>query len=446
MTWDPTDRQGWKRAFETSTSSSVPPRPTKKVRFDVTSDTGDVQLINGRVGLGTNINTENAEPAKNSAAVCELPNIEPGLMRSFFRRKAQHPRPPFVPEPTQTEVILTESSGYPPALHTQGNNKLYNVLHPSYSESNISFNEATTSLNASASPCRPLFDQYINGSSSNDLEDVTAMLTRPVSSSFARTDFLTPVPSTLLITEAESTPISNGFTKPQLFSSQASTPSHEHQRFLFGNGGDDLDGGYKSDYFDKIKSNPYTAALLPCAPKPGIPIPQNATEARYLFKKGRYGQARRDTVSHSTVEELQRVLQDLRKRFAKLKVMCDTAGIDATGDIWYRTIAIVEGDRPDIKEALDQDTGNGLAEYTKQVERWDKAVGHQAILMKRLNYKQQIAALEKKIKDVKAAAAEDTRDSEWRENESEAGREGDSEWKGHKTRLGRRFSGLIEKD
>jgi hypothetical protein len=81
--------------------------------------------------------------------------------------------------------------------------------------------------------------------------------------------------------------------------------------------------------------------------------------------------------------------------------MCDTARIDATGDIGARTIAIVEGDRPDIKHALDEDTWKGLTQYTKQVERWDKAVGHQAILMKRLNYKQQIAALEKKTKEAK---------------------------------------------
>lgn len=66
--------------------------------------------------------------------------------------------------------------------------------------------------------------------------------------------------------------------------------------------------------------------------------------------------------------------------------------------------------------------------------------------MKRLNYKQQIAVLEKKIKEAKSAAAEHGRDGEWREIETEVGREDGNEWKGHKTRLGRRFSGLIEKD
>jgi hypothetical protein len=126
--------------------------------------------------------------------------------------------------------------------------------------------------------------------------------------------------------------------------------------------------------------------------------------------------------------------------------MCDTAGIEFANDVWDRTTALVDGDQPDIERTLKKDTGKGLTEYMKQVERWDKAVGHQAILMKRLNYKQQIAVLEKKIKEAIAAAAKEARYTEWRENESEAGGEDGSEWKGHKTRLGRRFSGLIEKD
>jgi hypothetical protein len=272
------------------------------------------------------------------------------------------------------------------------------------------------------------------------------MLERSASPSFTPTNLFAPVTSTPITTDTESTPTTSAFVKPQPLSSQAPTPSYGRSGFLFGNLGDDLDRGYKSDYFDMIKSNPYTTALLPRAPTPGTPIPQNATEARDLFKRGRYGQPKRDTVPQPTTEELQKVLQDLRKRFAKLKVMCDTAGIEFASDVWHRTIALVEGDRPDIERTLEEDTGKGLTEYMKQVERWDKAVGHQAILMKRLNYKQQIAALEKKIKEAKAAAAEDARDGEWRENESEAGRADRNEWKGHKTRLGRRFTGLIEKD
>lgn len=88
--------------------------------------------------------------------------------------------------------------------------------------------------------------------------------------------------------------------------------------------------------------------------------------------------------------------------------MCDSAGIGTTGDIWDRTIAVVEGDRPDIKQALDEDTGKGLKEYAKQLERWDKAVGHQAILMKRLNNQEQITALERMI-----SKAKDSCSSEW---------------------------------
>jgi hypothetical protein len=99
-------------------------------------------------------------------------------------------------------------------------------------------------------------------------------------------------------------------------SSLPSTSSTDRQGFLFGNGGVILDSGQKSDYFDKIKTNPYTSSLLPRAPSPSIPIPQNATEARGLYKKGLYNQPKQDEVPGPTVEELEKVLKELHKKFA----------------------------------------------------------------------------------------------------------------------------------
>jgi uncharacterized protein YukE len=448
MTWDPTDKQGWKRTLEVSSSPSAPARPTKKVRFGTTSDTEEVRAINGDVDTNNNIDTIQAIPAKGTAGACELPDAEFGPMRSFFRPKKQRPPPAPVAEPTQSAVDTGESSAQLTAPDAQSNVELYNVLHSPYSQVDTNFNEYPTSSDISTSTHRAHFDHYTDTarSSSNEFDDITAKSMMSASSVFTPPDLLAPLITTPRPSQVEITPMTSAFAKPYSLFSQASTPSFDHQGFLFGNGGDDLDHGYKSEYFDKIKNNPYTSALQPHAPAPGIPVPQNAAEARGLFKRGRYGQPKRDSVPQPPLEELQKVLQDLRKRFAKLKAMCETAGISATGDIWDRTIAIVEGDRPDIKQALDKETGKGLKEYTEQVERWDKAVGHQAILMKRLNYKQQIAELEKKFKEAKSKAAEDGRDGDWDRNGVGAGKEDGGEWKGHKTRFGRRFSGLIEKN
>jgi hypothetical protein len=448
MTWDPTDRQGWKRALETSSSPSAPTRPTKKVRFDMTSDTEGVKEMAGDVDTHMNVEVIQSVPAKGPPVTCELPTTGPGPMRSFFRPKKQRLLPKPLAETTQSEVGTGDSSVAEKAAHAQDTGEFYNVLLPPFSQVNTSFNDAPASSEASTFACRTHFDHYTGTAqrSSNEVEDVNGKFTTSAASSFTQIDSIAPATTMSRLPLVEGTPITSAFAKPRPLLSRASTPSSDNQGFLFGNGGDDLDLGYKSDYFDKIKNNPYTTALLPRALTPGMQVPQNATEARELFKRGRYGQPKRDLFPQPTVGELQKVLQDLRKRFAKLRAMCDAAGIDATGDVWDRTIAVVEGDRPDIKQALDEDSGPGLKEYVEQVERWDKAVGHQAILMKRLNYKQQIAVLEKKIKEAKITAAEDVRDGDWSDNGSSVGKEIVDEWKGHKTRFGRRFSGLVEKD
>jgi hypothetical protein len=175
-------------------------------------------------------------------------------------------------------------------------------------------------------------------------------------------------------------------------------------------------------------------------------VPHNAAEARELFKKGRYNKPRRDPIPQPIIEELEKALQVLRKRFAKLKAMCEAAGIVVTPDVWDKISIVVHGERPDIKAALAEDTGNGLKEYMDQLERWDKAVGHHAIVMKLLNYKQQITVLEKKINEAKAMAVVKVMSRERQGDDNEVGKDYGSEWKGHKTRLGRRFSGLIEKN
>ena len=282
--------------------------------------------------------------------------------------------------------------------------------------------------------------------SSSEILDAANSEPKSASSSFTRPDGPTPVTTTGIPIQVEGTLITSAFAKPHDLSAQTSTPTIIHQGFLFGNGGDDLDRGRNSNYFDKIKNNPYTRALQPDAPSPGMQVPHNAAEARELFKKGRYNKPKRDPVLEPTIEELEKALQNLRKRFAKLKALCEAAGIVATPDVWDKISAVVHGERPDIKVALAGDTGNGLKEYMDQLERWDKAVGHHAIVMKRLNYKQQITVLEKKVNEAKVTAAGKAMSREREGDGNEVGKDNGSEWKGHKTRLGRRFSGLIEKN
>lgn len=448
MTWDPTDQQGWKRALEGSTSPSTPAQPTKKVRFSTTSDTEMAGVSNSNFHADKNIDTAHTVPTNERPAACELSAAEPVPMRSFFRPKKQRPLPVPTTEITYAHVDTQDSPAACALTHAQSVGELFDVLLSQHTQLNTSFNEAFTSPDAST-PAHPAnFNQYVNTprSSSNEVENVNANVSTPDSSSFTRPDGPTPVTTTAIPIQVEGTLITSAFAKPRGLSVQTSTPTIIHQGFLFGNGGDDLDRGRKSDYFDKIKNNPYTSALQPDAPSPGMQVPHNAAEARELFKKGRYNKPKRDPVPETTIEELEKALQNLRKRFAKSKALCEAAGIVATPDVWDKISTVVHGERPDIKAVLAEDTGNGLKEYMDQLGRWDKAVGHHAIVMKRLNYKQQITVLEKKVNEAKVTAAGKAMSREREDDGNEVGKDNGSEWKGHKTRLGRRFSGLIEKN
>jgi hypothetical protein len=448
MTWDPTDQQGWKRALDGSTSPSTPAQPTKKVRFSTTNASEVAGVSNSNFRTDKNIDTAQTVHNKETPASCALSTAEPVPMRSFFRPKKLRPLPVPTAEITHAHVDTQDSAAAGASIRAQGVGELYDVLLSQNTQLNTSFDEVLTSSDASMSAGPADFNQYVNTprSSSSKIGNVNANSTTSASSSFTQPDVPTPATTTAVPLQVEGTLNTGAFAKPHHLSARASTPTIIHQGFLFGNGGDDLDRGSKSDYFDKIKNNPYTSALQPRAPSPGMQVPHNATEARELFKKGRYNKPKRDSVPEPTIEELEKALQNLRMRFAKLKAMCETAGIVATPDVWDKISAVVHGERPDIKVALAEDTGNGLNEYMDQLERWDKAVGHHAIVMKRLNYKQQIAVLEKKVNEAKVTAAVIAMSSEQEDDDNEAGKGNGSEWKGHKTRLGRRFSGLIEKN
>ena len=241
------------------------------------------------------------------------------------------------------------------------------------------------------------------------------------------------------------------------------TPPPTRQSFVFGNS--NVDGGlrtHNSEYFDKIKNNAYTSALLSRERSPNILVPRNTVEARELLKRGHYNKPN-PKIPNPTTRELEKVLEDLRKRHAKLKAMSTSAGISISPQVWEETNTVIEEGRPDFNKIVDEDSYGelygyllrplnigltrilGLKHFTAQLDKWDKAIGHKAILMKRMLYKQQIAELEKKVEQTKKAEATNAQ-CEDGEGAASGWNEGSEEWKGHKTRLGRRFKGLIEKE
>ncbi len=235
--------------------------------------------------------------------------------------------------------------------------------------------------------------------------------------------------------------------------------------FLFGNTNDHRDlRTHSSEYFDKIQNNAYTSALLPSEQSPNIPLPRNGAEARDLLKRGRYNKPKPEVLV-PTIHELEKALEDLRRRHAKLKAVSTSAGIEISSNIWEETNTMIEQERPDFNKMVDEDgcgeldtleasstqhskltTVLDLKYFTAQLEKWDKAVGHKAILMKRMFYKQQIAELENKIEKMRLADAASAERDLGEADADQFAKEKAEEWKGHRTGFGRRFKGLIEKE
>jgi hypothetical protein len=128
MTWNPTDKQGWKRALEGSTSLSAPEIPTKKVRSSLANSAEPVQVLKGDNNTNTNINAVQKDPAEGASNSCEPLDTGFAPLRSFFRSKSQRTSPGSDDTSTRGQTEPNDSStAYAPA-HTPGNDEVYNVL------------------------------------------------------------------------------------------------------------------------------------------------------------------------------------------------------------------------------------------------------------------------------------------------------------------------------
>lgn len=422
-----------------SSSQSIPGTPSKRVRFNHMTDKDVVESLKANpLADSPDEPTQHALGAASSET-CETPPANLGPMRSCFRLKIAQ-----VPFPVIAEVQsdgTTFSEAYLQSAQHSGEHADTPEWSPISQHGFTRVEIPTTQHDLEYYSAPYLHPQRDSFDSSDAIEDVTERYMPSASPQDNTHQRLFPgVTTTAIPVEAKGTLISSTFTRPNALSAQASTPPSSRQSFLFGSLSEDLVRGQDSEYFEKIKRNAYTNAIQPRDRSPTIPTPQNATEARDLLKLGRYNKSRASPDIH--LGELEVVLLELQKRLAKIKIMCRTAEIALSSSAYTSVNWIVENDRPDIKRALKEDTAVSLNEFTDQVEQWDKAVGHQAILIKLMLYKDQVGELQKKIQKVKMAEAAQSKRAIAESGTSE-GRE---EWKGHKTRMGRRFKGLIEKE
>ena len=207
-------------------------------------------------------------------------------------------------------------------------------------------NSSANSPSASASTPHLLASSDTAYISSDSVEDETDGYLPSISCSYSQASPFPPAPTPV--------PIPVEQLLPPLTYIQPPT----HPRFLFSssNAHSDL-RAHSSAYFDIIKNNAYTSGLLPSKHSPNIIVPRNGAEARELLKRGRYNQLKPEPLD-PTIYELEKLLEDLRKRHASLRILSMSAGIEISSKTWVDTNTLIEHERPDFDKIVDEE-GHG---------------------------------------------------------------------------------------
>jgi hypothetical protein len=147
-------------------------------------------------------------------------------------------------------------------------------------------------------------------------------------------------------------------------------------------------------FHNTAASNPYLSQLTTDASRP---VYKTAKEARYALKE-----AEKPPVPpvapvdyNQQIKELIANIADFRKKYEKSKHLTTQAGIQVAGNVWDRLSNIVQYP-PDFDEYAQNGPGD-IEKYAKDMKAWDKAIGHQVIIKKRIVYKEAIEKLQVKL-------------------------------------------------
>ncbi len=144
-------------------------------------------------------------------------------------------------------------------------------------------------------------------------------------------------------------------------------------------------------FHQNVEQNPYLSELTIGASRPVYNSPK---EARHALKE-----AAKPPVApinyDKQIKELESAIANFHKKYEKTKMMTAQAGIQVAGNVWDRLSNIVQ-----YPPGFDEYAQNGpedLANYAKEMRAWDKAIGHQVIIKKRIVYKEAIEKLQVKL-------------------------------------------------
>ena len=124
------------------------------------------------------------------------------------------------------------------------------------------------------------------------------------------------------------------------------------------------------------------------------PVYNSPKEARHALKE-----AAKPPVApvnyDKQIKELESTIANFHKKYEKTKAMTAQAGIEVAGNVWDRLSNMVQ--YPPVFDEYAQNGPDDLGNYTKEMRAWDKAIGHQVIIKKRIVYKEAIEKLQVKL-------------------------------------------------
>jgi hypothetical protein len=199
---------------------------------------------------------------------------------------------------------------------------------------------------------------------------------------FVRPDSLYPGPSTT-ISSSELRSSSPARKRPR-----TGTRPEDPERFLYA--GNTFSNLSDQAFQKAVQSNPYLSQLTPDATRPAYKSPMEARKALKASKKAS-AQSGTPTEREQQIQQLTQALADFRKKYDKCKLMTKQAKIEVAGKAWDRLANIVQCP-PDL-DSHAQDT----SEFVEQMKAWDRAIGHQVIIKKRIVYKEAIEKLQSRL-------------------------------------------------
>lgn len=144
-------------------------------------------------------------------------------------------------------------------------------------------------------------------------------------------------------------------------------------------------------FHQTVQQNPYLSELTIDASRPVYNSPK---EARHALKE-----AAKPPVTpidyDQQIKELENTIANFHKKYEKTKMMTAQAGIQVAGNVWDRLSNIVQ--YPPVFDEYAQNGPEDLGNYAKKMKAWDRAIGHQVIIKKRIVYKEAIEKLQVKL-------------------------------------------------